>query len=337
LVRPEALGFLLIVPAVIFLRWLRQREITFLWLMQSVGLLCIGFFLFALPYIVYLSIDTGHFGAVSRKAGITLGINLQKAGILDEEDIAQFGAPESVVFIDYIREHPWRYVEKVASDLIPAIGAFFEALNFSYVPFLLLGLYLVWRDNLWDSWDLLLLVFVFAHVFGFALILVKLRYALQAVPISLAWVAAGIYWTWHNLRVELTPQRAKLVAASLAAIFLAATLPKTLKAVSRDKAFVRDTGRYLKSQNQGGNLKVATLDERVNFYAESATVPLAGIDETHVMVYLRAQKADYVAAEAKVLERVFPDISRTPERFGLVLEKSFAGMRKDRMLLFKVT
>jgi hypothetical protein len=128
-----------------------------------------------------------------------------------------------------------------------------------------------------------------------------------------------------------------LVAASLAVIFLAATLPKTLKAVSREKAFVRATGWYLRSQNQGGKLKVATLDERINFYAETATVPLIGIDEHQVAAYLREKKADYLAAESKALERAFPELSRAPERFGLVLDKTFVGTRRDRMLLFKVT
>ena len=337
LVRPEALGFLLIVPAVIFLRWLRRREAAFSWLMQTVGLLGVGFLLFAMPYIVYLSVDTGHFGAVSRKAGVTLGINLQKSGLLDDDDIARFGSAESLVFTEYIRQHPWRYAQKAAADLLPAIAAYFEALHYSYVPFLLIGLCLVFRDKVGERQDLLLLVFVFAHVFGFALILVKRRYALQAVPISLAWVAVGIYWAWDKIRLVLTPQRAKWVAVSLAVIFLGATLPKTLKSVSREKAFVRDTGWYLKSQNRRGNLKVATFDERVNFYAETATVPLAGVDETKVAAYLRAQKADYLAVESKALEKTFPEIYRAPERFGLALEKSFVGTRKDRMLLYKVS
>ncbi len=337
LIRPEALGFLLIVPAVLLLQGLRQREIGFSWITQSMGLLCVGFLFFALPYIVYLSIDTGRVGAVSRKAGLTLGINLKKAGVLDDADLAQFGTAESLVFSDYIRQHPWRYAKKVASDVLPAIGVFFEALHYSYVPFLLFGLYRVLRDKFLDRRDLLLLVFVFAHVFGFALILVKRRYALQAVPISPAWVAIGVFWVWNELRARLPARRAYMIGAALAMIFLGTTLPKTLKAVSREKAFVRETGWYLKELSKTGNLRVAVLDERITFYAQSQTVSLNDVEAVNIAGYLREQKSDYLAVEAKSLKKTFPELARQPGKFGLVLEKTFVGSRRDRMLLFKVS
>jgi hypothetical protein len=324
-------------PAVGLLQWLRRREVGFAWLFQSIGLLGLGFALFALPYIVYLSIDTGRVGAVSRKAGLTLGINLKKAGVLDDDDVTQYGSAEALDFSDYIRRHPWRYAKKVASDVLPAIGVFFAALHYSYVPFLFLGLYRVLGEKVLDRRDLLLIVFVLAHVFGFALILVKRRYALQAVPISLAWVALGMFWVWDELRARLSAQRARMIGVALALIFIGGTLPKTLKAVSREKAYVRETGWYLKELNKTGGLRVAVLDERVTFYAESKTVALAEVEPVNIAGYLREQKPDYLAAEAKSLEKNFPELARQPEKFGLVLEKTFVGSRKDRMLLFKVT
>ncbi|MSP38877.1 MAG: hypothetical protein EXR70_10340 [Deltaproteobacteria bacterium] len=337
LYRPEALGFLVIVPAVGLLQWFRQRESGLSWLSRSSALLFAGFLLFALPYIVYLSIDTGRFGAVSRKAGVTLGLNLQKAGILDDADLAQFGSAESVIFSDYIRQHPWRYAKKVASDVFPAIGVFFAALHYSYVPFLLVGLYLVGREKFLDRRDLLLLAFAAAHVFGFALILVKRRYALQAVPISLAWVAIGGVWVWNELHARLSAPRARMIGVALLAVFVAGTLPKTLQAVSREKAFVRETGWYLKSLDRIGGLRVAVLDERVTFYAGSQTVRLTDVEAANVGAYLREQKSDYLAVEAKSLTKAFPELAKQPGKFGLVLEKTFTGSRKDRMLLFKVT
>jgi hypothetical protein len=53
--------------------------------------------------------------------------------------------------------------------------------------------------------------------------------------------------------------------------------------------------------------------------------------------YLRDQKADYFAAEARIIEKMLPEVSRRPEQFGLVLEQNFIGTRNDRMLLFKVS
>ena len=85
LVRPEAIGFLVIVPGVLLLRWLLWREPSIFELVQSIATLSVGFLIFALPYIVYLSIDTGRFGAISRKAGVTLAINLQESGLLDDD------------------------------------------------------------------------------------------------------------------------------------------------------------------------------------------------------------------------------------------------------------
>jgi hypothetical protein len=157
------------------------------------------------------------------------------------------------------------------------------------------------------------------------------------VPISLAWVAIGIFWLWDELRARLPAQRARMIGAALAVIFLGATLPKTLKAVSREKAYVRETGWYLKELNKTGSLRVAVLDERVTFYAESKTVGLTEVLPVNIAGYLREQRPDYLAAEAKSLEKSFPELARQPGNFGLVLEKTFVGSRKDRMLLFKVT
>jgi len=64
---------------------------------------------------------------------------------------------------------------------------------------------------------------------------------------------------------------------------------------------------------------------------------LTNIDAAGVASYLREQKADYLAAEAKMFAKMLPEVSRRPEQFGLVLEQDFIGSRKDRMLVFRVT
>ena len=139
------------------------------------------------------------------------------------------------------------------------------------------------------------------------------------------------------MRERLTPRRAYMIGAALAMIFLGTTLPKTLKAVSREKAFVRETGWYLKELSKTGNLRVAVLDERITFYAQSQTVSLNDVEAVNIAGYLREQKSDYLAVEAKSLKKTFPELARQPGKFGLVLEKTFVGSRRDRMLLFKVS
>ncbi|MGE5218532.1 MAG: ArnT family glycosyltransferase [Chloroflexota bacterium] len=337
-VRPEAIGFVALIPLMLLARWVIWKDFSFTSVARSAAALCLGFFLFALPFIVYLSIDTGHFGALSRKAGITLAINLTESGVLDADDasVAE-GGIRSLEFIEYVRQHPVQYFEKAVSDLLPAIGVYFEALYYSYVPFLLIGLFLLFRDRLGDKQESLLLGFVAFYVFGFALIYVKRRYALQAVPISLAWVACGMLWLWDWLQTRYAPPKAHAIVVSVALIFLGATLPKTLRSVSAEKAYIRDAGRYLKTLNRDGALKVAVLDRRITFYADAKTVSLVGVEPTELSAKLRKSAPEYLAVEAKGLQKFFPDLAVDPARYGLKLEKIFTGTRKDRLLVYKLS
>jgi len=336
LVRPEAIGFLVIIPAIALLRAVRRRQNILRNLVPGLGLLALGFSLFALPYIIYLSSETGRFGAISRKAGITLAINLKESGALEGEDLRRDDFIDSFVFTDYVRRHPFQYLESVATDLMPAVGVFFDALYYSYVPFLLLGLCVALREKPWRKPQALLLGFVLFYVFGFALIYVKRRYSLQAVPACLGWVALGMVYAWNKLRAACTERKAVLVAACVVVIFLAVTLPKTLKSVSREKAYVRETGWYLKERNRAGALKVAVLDERVAFYAAARAVMMTEIKQADLPAQLRQQRANYLAAESRSFQETYPQIAQAPERYGLILEKVFVGTRKDQMLLFKV-
>jgi hypothetical protein len=137
--------------------------------------------------------------------------------------------------------------------------------------------------------------------------------------------------------LALPARKAQLVALSVLAVFLGATLPKTLRAVSREKAYVREAGWYLKARNKDGSLRVAALDDRVTFYAGAKIIPLDKIEASQIANYLRQQRVVYFAAESKLFAQVLPEVSRQPEAYGLALEKSFIGTRNDRMLLFKVT
>jgi hypothetical protein len=84
-------------------------------------------------------------------------------------------------------------------------------------------------------------------------------------------------------------------------------------------------------------MAVAVLDDRITFYAQARTVFLTEIRPTDLRNFLRQQNAEYLAAEAKAFAKVFPEVIRQPENFGLIFDRDFVGTRKDRMLLFKVT
>ena len=332
LIRPEAMAFLVLVPLYFIFLWMTDRCFAWRQMIKSISVLCLGFVLCALPYVAYLSIDTGRLGAISRKAGVTLEINLREAGYLttDGNDVG------SLVFTDYLKRHPLEYLQKIISDLPNATWVFLEALHFSFVPFLAMGLYVLFREKFWRRADLPLLGFVLFFIYGFALFYVKRRYALQAVPIALGWVALGISWFWDWLREKLSAKQATMVGLFVGVVFLCGTLPKTLKPVSLEKSYVREAGLYLRKFNETGDLRVAVLDDRVTFYAGAKTVLLNDADASSMASQLHEQRAEYLVGEKKALNRFSADLTAHPEKAGLVLEKTFVGTRKDQMLVYRV-
>lgn len=336
LIRPEAIAFVVLVPAFLLLRRLLKLEISLGAIVKSSAALCTGFLLLALPYIVYLSIDTGQWGAITRKAGVTLSVSLGDSGLLG---VPAPGEPDKEAgdFVGFITSHPLLFIKKVAFDLLPAIGVFFEVLHFSYVPFLLIGLVLVARERFWLRKDFLLLVFVFFFVFAFTLILVRRRYSLQAVPVSLGWCALGMLWSWDFLRRSMSQRVAKVASGVLLLCFLGGTLPKTLTPISREKSFVRESGLYLRDRVPvDESKKIAVLDDRVSFYARAKALMIDEVGESGLPEYLRRHGANYLAIEAKTWQKRFPALAQSPESARLRFEKEFVGTRKDRMLIFRV-
>lgn len=336
LLRPEAIGLLVVIPSFLVVRRFVQKELSWTIVGKDSALLVAGFLLLALPYIVYLSIDTGNWGAISRKAGITLAVNLEKAGVVEtgpSGDYAEAGSPE---FFDLIRRHPFQYAKKVVMDLPLAIGAYFEALHYSFVPFLLIGLFLSFRGQFWQRREILLLSFVLFYLIGFAMILVRRRYSLQFVPISLGWCAIGALWIWDYYKFSRNSRVSKFILASVGVFFLAGTLPKTLSPISPEKAYVRSAGLYLGKFNGDGNLKIAVLDNRIHFYASAGAVYLFDVEESALRNHLQKRGASFLAADTRSWQRHFPNAAQRPEDFGLLLDREFVGTRRDRLLVFKV-
>ena len=336
LVRPEAIGFLVIVPVALILTWWFKRDHDATWVGKACLLLFAGFFLFALPYIVYLSSASGQWGAVSRKAGITFGIAMKESGLLENEDNQTIADLESLTLVQFVARHPVLYAKKVLLDLLPSIGIYFEALHYVYVPFLLIGLSLILRDKFWLRKDFLLLWFFVFYLVGFALIFVRRRYSIQLVPISLPWTALGLLWCWTSLQRMVSVKTFRIVAATVVVIFLAGTLPKTLKPISPEKAYVREAGRYLKKLSLPGDPNVFVFDDRITFYGDAKAILLSDLDEATLLDQIRHRKAFYLATEVKPWQERFPKIASDPAGYGLVIDKEFRGSNKDRLIIFKL-
>jgi hypothetical protein len=99
---------------------------------------------------------------------------------------------------------------------------------------------------------------------------------------------------------------------------------------------VRETGWYLKDRTRAGNLKIAVFDDRVPFYAGATAVMLSAVKEQSLKDFLQTERPNYLAVESKTWQKFYPHVARQPAQSGLSLEKEFIGVRKDRMLLFKV-
>lgn len=209
------------------LRFLLRRE-TLIDVGRATAALAAGFFLLATPYIVHLSVETGRWGAITRKAGITLAISLNESGILEGTDIR--ADVDSLVFVDFIQRHPFLYFEKVVRDIPAALGVYFEALHYPFVPFLLLGLFLMFRERLSYRKDLLLLTFVGFCIAGFMLVYVKRRYSLQAVPISLGWVGLGIAAVIEFTRSRFRPPSGRMICVFVALLLLGDQPPQDAQA-----------------------------------------------------------------------------------------------------------
>jgi len=336
LVRPEAIGFLVIVPVTLTLTWWFKREPKILWVGKACLLLFVGFFVFALPYIFYLSSASGQWGAVSKKAGLTFQIALTESGMLENEDSQTLADLESLTLVQFISRHPVLYAKKVLSDLLPSIGSYFEAVHYVYAPFVLIGLLLLLREKIWLRNDFLLLCFFVFYLFGFALIFVRRRYLIQLVAVSLPWAALGLAWTWTSLQRKVAVKTFRVIAVMGVVIFLAGTLPKTLKAISPEKAYVRDAGRYLKTLKGTGAQSVLVFDDRITFYGDAKAILLSDLDEAKLLDQIRRHEASYLATELKPWQERFPRIALDPAKYGLVVDKEFRASKKDKLVIFRL-
>jgi len=336
LVRPESIGFLAIVPITLAVRcWVKHHR-GFRWFFGACLLLLVGFLLPASPFIYYLSLAAGQWGTVSRKAGVTLFISLQESGLLEALEPGSIPNLGSLTMIEFISNYPTLYMKKVALDLLPSVGIFFEALYYAYVPFLLVGLWLAVRRRFWEREDLLLAVFSLFYIVGFALIYVNRRYSVQMIPAALGWTAVGLLWCWDYLKKFIPPKNFGVIGFVLASLLVLATLGKTLKPISPEKAHVREAGWYFKGLKGSDELRLLVFDDRISFYGEAKPILLSELKEQDLIRYLRQGKADYLATEIAPWQQYFPMVAQSPGLYGLVWEREFRATGKGRLIVFKV-
>jgi hypothetical protein len=338
LVRPEGIGFLAIVPAALAVEWRFAKQISLGSLFIGSLLTLLGFLVFAVPYAVHLAFDTGDWGAVSRKTNLALWYGFKDSGILDDGQLTAIRAPGAPGLVEFFLTHPLAYLAKIVLDLPPSLGVYLEAVHYSYVPFLAVGIFQSARRRFWEQADRLLFVFVIFFIVGFAALYVNLRYAVQLIPASLGWVAIGLIWCmdYDHFKRFLSLKAFNVTAVLIGLVFVGATFGKALRPIAPDKAHVRESGAYLKTLNGSAGLRVLVFDNRISFYADADAVLLNDLDEEAAIRVLREGGVDYVATEAAPWQERFPSIAREPLHYGLVLEKEFTASVGGKILLFKV-
>lgn len=312
LIRSEGIGLMVVGSVLLLCRgWSRAR----LWeAFRRAGLLFLGFALFAAPYVLYLRQDTGSW-LISRKAGLILSLGLAEyepgtRSVTMEES-------ERVGVVDLVRSHPFAYAKKSVLDLFRSLGVYFEAVHYSYLPFLCVGWYLFFTGRFWTKADFTLAVAVVFYIASFSLLYVNRRYAVPLVPLSLGWVAVG-YVAFKDYALKKWAGKGLLVAASVLALFFAGTLPKTLQAVGREKFYLREAGLYLRGKP--GRPTIVTTNGRVAFYAEGEN-RVSVKDGTEISRLAGEGENDILALDQKVFDEIR---DRLDER-DWVVDRKFIG------------
>lgn len=322
LIRSEAVGLVIVGALYLLYRGWLEGVFKRRWL--QLGILLLGFILFAAPYVLYLKWDTGNW-MISRKAALILAIGLAEV----DPSTGQYTMKESnqLSIVRLISERPLVYAKKTFIDVFRSVGVYFEALHYSYLPFLLIGWFYFFRGRFWEKDDIFLISFIVFYLAVFALIYVNRRYAVPLVPVSLGWVGVG-YLAFYEYISRRWGERGYLIAGAVVGIFLAATLPKTLKAIGREKLYLRQAGLYLKGLR--GNPVILTSNGRVAFYAEGQNRVL--IKDFGDPASLPSERdGDYLAVDGWVLERAEGGLKEQ----GWLLNREFSGGRKKRLFVFR--
>jgi 4-amino-4-deoxy-L-arabinose transferase-like glycosyltransferase len=321
LIRSEGFGLILIgIFFIIYRSWLTKRLEGSLW---RVAFLLAGFFILAAPYILYLRWDTGSW-LISRKAGMILSMGLAE----HDPDSEQVGMKESdrTSVIDMIASHPAAYAKKVFVDFFRSLGVYFEAIHYSYLPFLLIGCALSFRGRFWEQKEVLIAATIVLYLIAFSLLYVNRRYAVPLAPLSLGWVGMGFAYMEDYLRVRWG-RRGLLLTGIAIVVFLVGTLPKTLQAIGQEKLYLREAGIYLKGKP--GNPIIVTTNARVAFYAWGQHRVFVK-EMNDLPDHLAIQDGDYLALDREAYMRLQPLLKQQ----GWLLDREFSSGEKKKEDLY---
>jgi hypothetical protein len=267
LVRPEGLGLAAAACAALVLG-AREAGRSRGAALASCALVLVATLAVAAPYAAYLRADTGRW-LLSRKAANVVSLGIQTA--TGEGTVIAPGESDRAPLARVLAERRGALAEKLLVDAPLTFVVFADCLYWAYVPFLLIGIAVARRRHP-RPLDRLLHLGVWLYVAIFALVFVNRRFYAGLVPFALVWCGTGYAW----LRERLAERGGRRLAIALAALALAAILPKAVRVPSTD-AHPRLLGEEI-ARRAAGEPRVAARANQVAFYAggrrEDAAFPI---------------------------------------------------------------
>ena len=320
LVRPEGIGIVLVVVTFVLFRgrYLARLERAPL----KAAVLVLGFLLFAAPYIFYLRWNTGEW-SISRKGGAMVLVGLERRGDTAAQERLQDKASR-IEIVKEILARPLAYPRKVLIDAFAAVGFYVKALYPSYLPFLLIGWFLFFRERFWGKGDFVLLVFIFFSLAVLSLLSPSLRYAVPLAALSLGWVGTG-YLAAEKFFFEKWGRRGRLATGLTLAVFAILTIPKTLQPVGWNKGHLRNAGLYLREKP--GDPTILSGSAQVSFYSAGKNRVISSQDYASLL----DMDGDYLALGDKAVNK----LAGLFEERGWFVDREFSRRGQGKIVVFR--
>lgn len=336
LTRPEAFGFIVIMLAWTLGARLFTRTGDLKAVLRNALFLLLGFFIFALPYIIYVHQQTGVW-TISEKFSIhILGGSRLAAALPEDADAAGGGGGSTVT--------------RVVVRLTKAFKQQYQITNMVFpIPFVLvagLGLFRTRWTRLRAFKDLYLLSFLASAFVGYVLTVPNVRFMVPLIPILLYWTANGIIeivrWFAESRGIEKGTQHSRRTRTAaillVVAVLLISVLPLFVYVLRGDKfadyTRQKQAGVWIRQHSATPSPLIMSSSPIASFYARGRYIPLPDEGVVAAVGQARRDGADYIVVSSRST-RGTPSAALLDERQphpGLQFLQRF-GRRSDLSVL----
>jgi 4-amino-4-deoxy-L-arabinose transferase-like glycosyltransferase len=327
LIKPEAVGFLGLVPVLLIVAAYFGPRGAFRRFMFGYFVVLLGFLILFLPYVIFLHSKTGQW-TISQKIAVNLpavdyegellklapsGKMTMKDRIWGDDYQTEFssgstGAPAASKPYDITKlssdfkilgTKALTLLKKQLRDYLPAM------LPYACLLLAIIGMFRKSWTRKRAARELFLLSFVFCTLLGYAASSVELRYLVPLIPILIAWTANGIVefgkWTMGSIAsLQGVKRRSPIFAQAIILICILASFAITIlnTSVSGDLQNMpieeKLAGTWIKDHSDGSAPLVMSANNTVAFYARARHIYLPDETLPAVIDYARQRKVDYV-------------------------------------------